>query len=151
MDQMRLQEELIDSEIEIHRNNPMGCSILHLIRGLFGNKLHVDKEFRAASIKSRGDWKFTQIYLGQIDEDFNINPSHLVLVAEDSRRQLLQLHYMQKTGESTQGTTTCSFFDFEKIVNKVAFFLLNGHEMSDVEDFALHVVKIHDIDDAMHA
>lgn len=132
MDAVSKTKDLLDHEINNGMANPVASGIFHLMSGLFHPEPGM--EFRAASLKSQNTWKSTLMYMGNKGEDFNLNPQHCTFLAEDVSRQMLHVRYV--VDGDTVSEQTHSFFEYEKLVKEVAYFLVKGREMSAIESFA---------------
>jgi hypothetical protein len=122
--------------------NPMGKAIFYQLAAYVGMLKRNGEKFRAAHLESEvitspvtGNWRYTQIYVGQPGTEFDLHATRSVMVAENAALRQIGLTYVRNDQDHvTAGTKYLDFLDVGKVAQMVAFFLENGKPLDSSGD-----------------
>ena len=130
----------IKYEIDNSHNEELGQALFHLTRCLYGKSLEENQEFRGAALQSSesqvtGTWRYTQIYISEQDEDFNMTPKRAIIVSENAQNETLTLTYVINDEDHvTYPPQWASFYDYHKLLVEIAVFLVKGRSFQEEKE-----------------
>ncbi|MDR3392344.1 MAG: hypothetical protein P4L77_11480 [Sulfuriferula sp.] len=130
----------IKYEIDNDNMEEMGQALFHLVRGLYKKTLAPWQEFRAAALRGSaspvtGAWRYTQIYISDSNEDFNLTPARAIIVSENPQNETLTLTYVINDEDHvTYPPQWTSYYDYHKFVAEIAVFLVKGRSFQEEKE-----------------